>query len=234
MGYPAPPGGQQPYQQPPRNNTPLFIALGVCLVVIVALAVVVVALTRGNTDASQAVSAPSSSSQALPGVNAIPGSVTEAVETTEPRSTTVVSGAGLFDKQRVSPGMCESNGVCRIASPSGNFMCYITPDSANCSAPQGEPLVAGLLVPLGGGSDREIPATSISVDKTGKTSVYAITAGVSKMETRDQLQPYIFPYGSQIQVLGFTCAMDADTGVSCRNDSTDTGFSVTRQGYTFF
>ncbi|MCZ0853418.1 hypothetical protein O0547_28190, partial [Brevibacillus laterosporus] len=117
---------------------------------------------------------------------------------------------------------------------SGNFMCYITPDSAHCSAPQGEPLVTGLLVPLDGGSDREIPATSISVDKTGKTSVYAITAGVSKMETRDQLQPYIFPYGSQIQVLGFTCAMDADTGVSCRNDSTDTGFSVTRQGYTFF
>lgn len=234
MGYPAPPGGQQPYQQSPRNNTPLFIALGVCLVVIVALAVVVVALTRGNTDASQAVSVPSSSSQALPGVNATPGSVTEVVETTQPPPTTAVSGAGLFDKQRVSPGMCESNGVCRIASPSGNFMCYITPDSANCSAPQGEPLVTGLLVPLGGGSDREIPATSISVDKTGKTSVYAITAGVSKMETRDQLQPYIFPYGSQIQVLGFTCAMDADTGVSCRNDSTDTGFSVTREGYTFF
>ncbi|WP_137872726.1 hypothetical protein [Rhodococcus sp. Q] len=61
-----------------------------------------------------------------------------------------------------------------------------------------------------------------------------ITAGLNKLLSRDEMRQYEIQSGTQVEAFGFTCAVGTTQGVSCREDGTGHGFSVTREAKSTF
>ncbi|MGU3292534.1 hypothetical protein [Williamsia sp. M5A3_1d] len=205
-----------------RSKTVLLVSVVLVLTVAVALLVVLVVDTRTDPNASPR------------GPLVTQTSTVVVSAPTDASAPTTGSSDGLFGKNRLESGQCENRGRCELSSPSGNFYCAITAEQASCFAPQGEALVNGVTVALSGEPGKQVAANGIGVDSSGQTSIFAVTAGVSSMLTRQDMARYRFPYDNQLQVLGYTCAVGEQTGVSCKNDQTGHGFSVTKQRYFFF
>lgn len=219
--YPETPP-EPPTRGPSRPVVILLLTLAV--IVTVGLVVVAIGIVTGNDGTSNRskstvtvveTSTPAPQSSTAPTTSS---SATSSTTTTTPTR----SPAGLFDNAPLSPGLCESNGLCRLSSPTGNFMCYIDAARATCTAPRGEKLVDGQTV------------NAISVDEAGNTELATLSAGSEKLLPRPEIGKHVFPYGNQVTAFGFTCAMGESTGVSCRQDSSGKGFSVKRQDYFFF
>ncbi len=220
--YPVP----QP-EPPPRGPSRVVIGLLIALAVLVTVGLAVVAIgivmendgtaNRGRSTVT-VVETPASAQQSPATSKPSGSSSTPSTTTTKPTR----SPAGLFDNAPLSPGLCQTNGLCRLSSPTGNFMCYIDAARATCTAPRGEKLVNGQTV------------NAISVDEAGNTELATLSAGSEKLLDRPEIGKHVFPYGNQVTAFGFTCAVGESTGVSCRQDSSGKGFSVTRQDYFFF
>lgn len=219
-----------PYpEQPPEptkrgpSRVVVILLLTLAVVVTVGLVVVLIGIVTGNDGTSNR----SKSTVTVVETTSAPPSATTTTPTSSSKTTTTTttptrSSAGLFDNAPLSPGLCESDGLCRLSSPTGNFMCYLDAVSATCTAPRGETLVEGMRV------------NAITVNDAGKTELATLSAGSPKLLTRPEIGVHVFPYGNQVSAFGFTCAMGESTGVSCRQDDSGKGFSVTKEEYFFF
>ncbi|PYE19472.1 hypothetical protein DFR67_103385 [Williamsia limnetica] len=216
----------EPPEPPSRGPSRLVIGLLITLAVLVTVGLVVFAIglvldndgttNRGKSTVTVTETPPSTAQSPATTTSRSPAS--SATTTTKPTR----SPAGLFGNAPLSPGMCESNGLCRLSSPTGNFMCYIDAARATCTAPRGEKLINGQTV------------NAISVDEAGNTELATLSSGSEKLIDRPEIGKHVFPYGNQVTAFGFTCAVAESTGVSCRQDDSGKGFSVTRQDYFFF
>lgn len=218
-----------PYpEQPPEptkrgpSRVVVILLLTLAVVVTVGLVVVLIGIVTGNDGTSNR----SKSTVTVVETTSAPPSETTTTTTSSSKTTTTTtptrSSAGLFDNAPLSPGLCESDGLCRLSSPTGNFMCYLDAVSATCTAPRGETLVEGMRV------------NAITVNDAGKAELATLSAGSPKLLTRPEIGVHVFPYGNQVSAFGFTCAMGESTGVSCRQDDSGKGFSVTKEEYFFF
>lgn len=222
MTAPYPEHSPESFKRGPSRLV-VIVLLILAVVVTVGLVVFVIAIVGGNDRASNW-----STSTVTVMQTSTPAQTSGTTSTPAPSSTTATSTAptgsseGLFDNAPLSPGLCESRGLCRVSSPTGNFMCYLDAVSATCTAPRGESLVDGMTV------------NAITVNDAGNTYLATLSAGSPKLLARPEIGRHVFPYGSQVTAFGFTCALGTSTGVSCRHDSTGNGFSATRENYFFF
>ena len=107
-----------------------------------------------------------------------------------------------------------------FASPSGNIVCALTADSADCVISNFSYEPADL-----SSCDGEEAGGHLRVEPAGASmpcDPLVVAGDVSVLD-----------YGESTSAHGYTCE-SAETGVTCRHDESDYGFSVARASYDLF
>jgi len=107
-----------------------------------------------------------------------------------------------------------------FASPSGNIVCELTTDSADCviSSFNYEPADAADCADDAAGSHLRVEAAGASMP----CEPLVVAGDVPTLD-----------YGDSTTAHGYTCDSE-ESGVTCRHDETGYGFSVARAGYELF
>ena len=202
MTIPVPVG--QPSKRPLGPGLIAFIVIDVILVVGVAIAAVVL-LGGGSGAPGESPTTP------------VAGTTTSASPTTPvPGATTGASpSAPVMSADR--PGGTDQ----RFATPSGNIVCDITADGARC----GIASLAQKPAPVDG-CDGSVGFVYV-VDASGKVDVPCVPKkDLPKKAGKDV---NVLGYGQKSAAYGFTCTSE-ESGMSCVDDVTGTGFSLARAG----
>lgn len=123
-----------------------------------------------------------------------------------------------------------------FVTPSALWICVIATapsgaDRATCAANPGQgPLLVPGLPPAreDGGAGRILAPNAIEVYEAGGPWTRALESSI----WADEIAPRTLPYGSVLQAGGFSCNAQP-TVVSCREDSSGTGFSISTTGYRY-
>jgi hypothetical protein len=119
-----------------------------------------------------------------------------------------------------TPDGTDAAGPGTFALPSGNISCEITDDAATCTIadtdaePVTEEGCAGVVGPV----------VTVTADGASATCVQGALPGPAAPGTP------VLEYGESTTVGDFTCT-SSTTGVTCRHDPSEAGFTLARAGY---
>ncbi|MFT3661333.1 MAG: hypothetical protein QM809_08005 [Gordonia sp. (in: high G+C Gram-positive bacteria)] len=177
-----------------------------------------------------------------PATTAAPVTVTEVVtapaeaadpETAVPEATTPTPAAPAAPTRAAADANAfRQDGGYYFHSASDKFHCGILA-SAGIAGCHGRIPADAPAQPLPGGSGQRAKPNAVLVDGSG-AGRFVFQGDAPFYPNSRPPTSRVLPYGTPLTAAGFTCLVAETTGVTCRNDSTGSGFTVSDSAYRVF